>query len=245
MMKIVLIEDNSVDREIILSHLGSYFEQDGFSVEWVTEEFEKGEDFIAHFTAGVYDLIFLDYYMGTLSGMEVAQMIRAIDRQVTIIFTTYARDFAVDGYKVKAAGYLIKPIAYPEFSAIMDLVELRRLGSGRYLTLENGQESTKIFLEEIIYCDIYKHYTQVHTIGEGIKRFRMSFMNIAEKLSGYREFYLCYRGCIVNLAQVERVEELTLLMSSGERIPFRKREHHSIKNRHQEFLFERSRSSMY
>ena len=58
------------------------------------------------------DLIFLDIQMPELSGLEFATLLPATCK---IVFTTAFSQYAIDGYKVNAIDYLLKPISYDEF----------------------------------------------------------------------------------------------------------------------------------
>lgn len=58
------------------------------------------------------DLLFLDIQMPTLNGLEFSKMVSAKTR---IVFTTAFDQYALDGYKVNALDYLLKPISYLDF----------------------------------------------------------------------------------------------------------------------------------
>ena len=58
------------------------------------------------------DLIFLDIQMPELNGLEFSRM---LPPETCIIFTTAFDQYAIDGYKVNAIDYLLKPISYPDF----------------------------------------------------------------------------------------------------------------------------------
>ena len=69
------------------------------------------------------DLVFLDIQMPELSGIELAKI---MPRQTKIIFTTAFSQYAVEGFKVKAVDYLLKPISYDNFVAsAMKVVQLK------------------------------------------------------------------------------------------------------------------------
>ena len=69
------------------------------------------------------DLVFLDIQMPELSGIELAKL---MPRQTKIIFTTAFSQYAVEGFKVKAVDYLLKPISYDNFVAsAMKVVQLK------------------------------------------------------------------------------------------------------------------------
>ena len=61
------------------------------------------------------DLIFLDIQMPDLNGIELARVLDKGDRKPRIIFTTAYNQFALEGYKVDALDYLLKPFNYEEF----------------------------------------------------------------------------------------------------------------------------------
>lgn len=91
----------------------------GFSGgQWT--RFSSGEEFLGAFTAGKYDLIFLDIYMDGITGMETAKRIRRADHGCRIIFITTSPEFAVESYDVSASFYLLKPIEKNGVFAALD-----------------------------------------------------------------------------------------------------------------------------
>ena len=65
------------------------------------------------------DLLFLDIQMPELSGLEFA---RLLPQQTRIVFTTAFDRYALDGYKVNAVDYLLKPISYKDFMKTVNKV---------------------------------------------------------------------------------------------------------------------------
>ena len=58
------------------------------------------------------DLIFLDIQMPQLNGLELSRM---IGTQTRVVFTTAFEQYALEGFRVDALDYLLKPISYAEF----------------------------------------------------------------------------------------------------------------------------------
>ena len=71
------------------------------------------------------DLLFCDIQMPNLSGMDLSRM---LPERTRIIFTTAFSEYAVEGFKVRALDYLLKPISYEDFlSAAMKAKEYLEL----------------------------------------------------------------------------------------------------------------------
>ncbi|WP_195986140.1 LytTR family DNA-binding domain-containing protein [Clostridium sp. D33t1_170424_F3] len=236
-MNIAVIDDLAECRKEIHGHLHTYFHQYCADTALEIEEFESAETFFLRFAPERFHLILIDYYMDGMTGLEAAARIRMADPDVAIIFITTSRDYAVESYLVQASGYLLKPFRYGDFERTLHLARLRKLVDGECVTVEDE----KILLRDIVYCDVEGHYAQVHMADGQILRFRMAFARLAEQLSSYTSFLPCYRGCLVNLKRVERLNELNFRMNTGETVAFRKKDRMEIEKRYARFLFEQAR----
>ena len=61
------------------------------------------------------------------TGLDIAKKICLKDSNVIILFVTSSRDFAIDSYKVRATGYLVKPLNYNDFVETMSLIDYKQL----------------------------------------------------------------------------------------------------------------------
>lgn len=241
-MKIAIIDDFADDSIIIAKYLRQYF-QENFCLESVTiDQFEAGEQFLQLFTENAYELILIDYFMHKMNGLETARHIRQIDTSVFIIFITASRDFAIDCYKVHAADYIVKPPSYEQIAEAMSLINLSSLQERQFVQIACGRKQIKVFLKDIIYCDVCGHYVQIHMKGFQLLHSRVSFEKFAEALSPYPQFLLCYRGCLVNMDQIVRIENLDFLTSEGACIPIRQKEYARLIKIYHEYIFAKARS---
>lgn len=69
---------------------------------------------------GFCDVLILDMCMDSISGIEVAKKIRAFDDEVAILIVTGTIDYAVEGYKVGAFEYIVKPVDHEDFISAVD-----------------------------------------------------------------------------------------------------------------------------
>lgn len=241
-MRIAIVEDCEQDAEIISEYLNTYFACQCINMPLSIRRFQKGEDLLSVLKRNEFDFIFIDYYMSGISGLDTASAIRKVDSAVIIIFTTASRDFAIDGYKIRASGYLVKPISYEEFSETMSLIDLQKIKEQRFIQLKSGYELIKIPLKDIIYCDILGHYVQIHTMRLGLLRSRISFRALSRMLSPYSEFLPCYRGCIINMNYIDHVDDFDFVMNNKERIPLPRKQQTELLNAYSEFLFDKVRT---
>lgn len=112
MLSIATIDDNPADLKEIRMCLSYYFQKRAGQtpIDYTITAYTSGPSFLDHFERGDCDLILLDIYMPRMTGMQVANEIRAIDDEVWIIFLTTSRDHALESYNVFASGYVLKPL---------------------------------------------------------------------------------------------------------------------------------------
>lgn len=236
-MKAAVIDDLAICREEIHSCFSRYLEENFAGEIPDVDDFSCGEEFLSVFEADAYDIIFIDQYMGGLSGIDTAMKIREKDGLVALIFVTTSKEHALDSYGVRACGYLVKPYTYGDFEKTMELARLDKLRNARSVQIEK----TRVLLREILWCDRDKHYVEIHTDRRGVLRIRTPFVDFAEQLAPYPQFLACYRGSIVNLDRAERIEGLEFIMDTGERVPFSVRDRKRIQLQFDKYLFNRER----
>lgn len=241
-MNIAIIDDHSEDCKIIDKYIREYFSRFRIDSPFFIQTFESGEAFLHTFVRNFYDIIFVDYYMNSLSGIDTAHAIRRTDRTAVIIFTTASRDFAIESFKVKASGYLVKPISFEDFSELLSLLDIKKMKERQFIEIISGYDTVRIPLNNIIYCNISGHYVQIHTVSFGICRSRMTFTELSGMLKPYPDFLICYRGCIVNMNHIEHMDDLTFFMDCGEQILLNRKNHNEVLKLYYEFLFDKVRN---
>ena len=95
------------------------------------------------------DLLFCDIQMPNLSGMELSRM---LPERTRIIFTTAFSEYAVEGFRVRALDYLLKPISYEDFlSAAMKAKEYLELIDDK--SLRQAQLPSGLVTESVVRRD--------------------------------------------------------------------------------------------
>ncbi|MEM1485511.1 LytTR family DNA-binding domain-containing protein [Oscillospiraceae bacterium PP1C4] len=183
-------------------------------------EYASGEELLDAIHCGNRaNIYFLDVYMGVADGVEVAQEIRAFDKNCAIIFATNSRDHAVDGYGVHALQYLLKPLDEKNVGRALDLA-LEQLSShkDRFISLTNQQGVYRISYSDILYAESNARVVIVHTRKEEPLSFYIRLDELEQRLDDKR-FYRCHKSFLVNLDHVYSVSGGTMIMSGGGSIP--------------------------
>lgn len=161
------------------------------------------------------DLIFLDIQMPELSGTEFA---RILPKESKIIFTTAFSQYAVEGYKVNAIDYLLKPISYEEFlraanKALDWFASTRRNETclkDRFMLVKSDYKLVKVSLDDILYIEGLKDYVRIFLAnGEKI----VSLMNLKklEDFLPHPEFMRTHRSYIVHMNKITLIERLRIV----------------------------------
>ncbi len=161
------------------------------------------------------DLLFLDIQMPELSGMEFAKL---MPKQTKIIFTTAFGQYAIEGYKVQALDYLLKPISYEEFlRASTKALELFQSAEGtsaaptasaaeRFIFVKSEYKLVKINFDDILFIEGVKDYVKIY-LDNGQKPV-MSLMNMkkVEEFLPSPEFMRTHRSYIVHTSKVTIID---------------------------------------
>ena len=200
MLKIAILEDNTDQTKRLVEHLTKYGQENNVSFE--ISDFTNGLSFIQDFSPH-WDIIFLDIEMPGLNGVEVAEEIRRVDKDVILIFVTNLFKYALKGYSVGAMDYLIKPVYYNDLSVTLSRVMNHFESTDtNYINLETKEGIHRINPNSLYYVEVNKHYLTYHTPDEDITvRGTMSSAEAA-LTDGFAKCNNCY---LVNLKFVTEV----------------------------------------
>jgi len=162
-----------------------------------------------------FDLLLLDILMGKTDGIQLAQALRDEGSRAALIYTTSSRDYAIDGYKVQANDYLLKPIEKDTLDASI----ARVLKQNDNLLVESDGTLKSIPVSEIQYAESSANYVVLRTANhEENQRLRATLSEVLTKL-GEDRFARCHKGYLVNLGQIKEVRTTQVLLRDGSTIP--------------------------
>lgn len=184
------------------------------------------------------DLLFLDIQMPELSGLEFSKMIPPSTR---IIFTTAFEQYAIDGYKVNALDYLLKPISYVDFlQAANKAVQWFELAQQpkeelQSIFVKSDYKLVQIELKKILYIEGLKDYIKIYEEDAAKPILSLMSMKAMEDLLPSTRFMRVHRSYIVQKDKIRVIDRGRIVFGKNY-IPVSD----SYKQVFQEFLDKRS-----
>lgn len=151
-------------------------------------------------------VVFLDIKMPGKNGLDLAKTISSLRDDIVLILQTAYPDYALEGYKIGAIDYLVKPYTLEEVQASLERAKrYLKVDEKRYLQVENTKGEKKLLpLEEIFYIKADLKHSLIKT-KETFYFCSLSIGELENKLKKYG-FIRIHRSYLVNLSKVEKVE---------------------------------------
>ncbi|MBR1572474.1 MAG: response regulator transcription factor [Lachnospiraceae bacterium] len=162
MYKIAIVEDEKECQSVLVDYLNQYEKERDVAI--MPRIFNDGIDIMDDYSAD-YDIIFLDIRMKHKDGMKTAQEIRQVDNDVIIIFITSLAQYAIEGYKVNASDFILKPVKYNQLQLTLDkaLETIKKWKREKQILVVDGTAKRKISTDDIYYVEVIDHDLHFHT----------------------------------------------------------------------------------
>ena len=168
------------------------------------------------------DLLFCDIQMPNLSGMELSKM---IPQNTRIVFTTAFSNYALEGFKVNALDYLLKPIAYNDFLEAAQRAKDYFDMSGNVQTkaiksifVKSEYKLQQIELDKILYIEGLKDYVKIYQEGTEAPVLSLMRLKALEDQLPADKFVRVHKSFIVQKSKIEAIDRSHLIIGK-ERIP--------------------------
>ena len=211
-MHIAIVEDDANVRQQLSSFIGKFYEED--SSRYQLSVFSDGDEILEDYRAN-YDLILLDIQMKHLNGLAAAEKIRALDKNVYLVFVTNLANYAIKGYSVQAFDFILKPVNYMMLKQLLQRVDkLVSAARQRFITLPTDLGLTRIDVSRIYYVETDAHFLIIKT-DQGEYRMREAMKNLEAEIGKYG-FFRCNNCYLVNLQYVERADGNRIIVHGEE-----------------------------
>ncbi len=231
-MKVAICDDNELERRKLELFLRRLEKDEQVAME--ISCFDSGEAILnAHKHGESFDILFLDIYMHGLSGISVAKNLSDAGFDGSVIFCTSSVEHAVESYKLKADGYIVKPFEYKDF--VEAIWRCRERFDRKCLNFRAERLDYSLPIKDIYYIDTKTHGCSIHTADKEY----ITYKRISEfenELTIEDGFMRIGRSFIVNLSNAKECDNDMITMNNSETIPLPIREKAKYRRIINEFL---------
>ena len=181
------------------------------------------------------DLIFADINMPDMSGID---FVRGLQSPPMVIFTTAYSEYAIEGFRLDAVDYLLKPFSFADFEravkkaiSLFDLKQLRdsqqvtaettpaaETESGEYISIKADYKVSLVRYSDIIYIESVGEYVRLHLTNASSITTLFRLKNMETALPSDR-FMRVHRSYIVNLEHITGYARGRVYLDNEEYVP--------------------------
>ncbi|WP_460219137.1 LytR/AlgR family response regulator transcription factor [Psychroserpens sp. MEBiC05023] len=198
----LIVDDEAIAREIIATHLSK------IKNVTIVASCSNALDAFNCISNQTIDLVFLDINMPEISGISFA---KSINNNIKVIFTTAYRDYAVEGFELKAVDYLLKPISFERLQiAVSNYFEIyghkrevivSSIDASDFMFIRSERKMMKVDYATIIYIESYSDYLKIHQKGRTLIT-RETISAIEAKLPKHL-FLRIHRSYIISINSIQ------------------------------------------
>lgn len=172
--------------------------------------FNNGETLVE--SGKEFDIIFMDYQMGKLNGIETARKINALKNDGIVIFVSAYTDIALDTFEVKAYRFLAKPINKEKlFKAIDDY--RAEMESDDFLIFKTHEGTIRIKVSEIVYVESLGSHAKIHT-SKSDYEILINLKAVQSKLPEDR-FFRCHKAFLTSFLHIQAHDNSVIKYDDG------------------------------
>jgi two-component system, LytTR family, response regulator LytT len=171
------------------------------------------------------DLLFIDINMPDINGLDY---VKSLHFKPQVIFTTAFSEYAIEGFRLDAIDYLLKPIGYNEFLKAVNKARIFYESAvndpkisdsqNEYLFVKADYKIARISVNDILYIEGMREYVRIHLSSGKSLMPLLSLRGLEEKLPSDR-FMRVHRSYIVNLDKILSVEHNRIVFDGKVYIP--------------------------
>jgi len=183
--------------------------------------FDSGEAFLKAHQPGRFDMVLMDIYMGGISGVETVRLLREREPDLLVVFVTSSQDHALDGYRLKVAKYMEKPVTRKDMDEAIALAVKWQKQAAVEVILQG--KKLRLQVNRLLYVEQKAHYLLLCFESGGIKQAKGRLDELEPQLAGY-PFFRSHKSYLASLAHVADIDQELLMfrMKDGQGVYIRR-----------------------
>ena len=211
------------DEPLALQQLMAYIKKIPF-LELV-DSCQSAHDALTVMNQEVIDAIFVDINMPDLNGMD---FVKSLPVPPLVVFTTAYSEYAVEGFKVDAVDYLLKPFGLTDFQRAANKVKARYDQQNTAVIAQDEEDTLflktdykviRIDVKDIRYVQSMSEYLKIFLEGRAKPVIVLLSMKKMEERLPENQFMRIHRGYIINLKKIQEVNNNRVIMDEETYLP--------------------------
>ncbi len=207
-MNIAICDDEKVWQGELLKHLREYSIERHLDFSYTC--FSDGQSL--YNSEKEFDIIFMDFQMEGLDGIETSRKLRNCNSDSTIIFVSSYAHVAMDAYEVKAYRFLVKPIEKTKLFKALDDYRAE-IDADNFLVYKTHERTIRIKISEIIYAEARKNHTIIHTVNEDYEILK-NLKEVQKDLPS-EKFFRCHKAYLVSFLHIQSHDSTDIVFDDG------------------------------
>lgn len=224
-----ICDDDEIFRKEIKAFLINYKIEHRLHIDIL--EFQDGNSLLN--CKELYDIVFLDYLMPNINGMETARILRSRKNICHIIFITSFPEFIIEAFEVNTYRFFIKPLDKNKLANSIDcFVKDKKMFSPVVVNVSG--EQIVISSEDIIYLEGYGKYCNIRTTNNTVQS--------SKTLSGVLEllprhcFFRTHKSYAINLYCIVSIKDDFITLNNGEKAKISRNRMSGFKKAYKDFV---------
>ena len=211
------------DEPLALSKMAGYIKKTPF-LELVAV-CRSGYEAIELMSETEVDLMFVDINMPDINGLD---FVRSLHYKPQVIFVTAFSEYAIEGFRLDALDYLLKPVGFIEFlrsankaRSLLEssVAEKSKISDSReYIFIKSDYKTVRVSVNDITYIEGMREYVRIH-LDSGKPLMPLISLRILEEQLPSDRFMRVHRSYIVNLQKIATIEHNRIVFDGKVYIP--------------------------
>ena len=230
-MRIAICDDEKFFRDSLKRNLEGYAKK--YALDFVYSEFPAGEPLLLSNTE--FDLIFMDYQMEKMNGIDIVGNMRNREDETAVIFISNYGEVVFESIEVQPYRFLTKPVDIEKLHRALDAF-IKKFTTEKYVLLYNEEEDKvcRIAESSIIYAEADNIYCKVRT-AKAYYKFKGTLSKFERSLKS-DFFYRSHRSFLVNFNFIDSYTHSEIRFTNNEKASLTKTKHSDFKKKYIAFI---------
>lgn len=230
-MRIAICDDEKYFRKMLINQLSKY--SDIYNLDFSFQEFIDGHSLL--YSNISFDLIFLDYQMDGIDGLETIELLRKRNDETKVIFVSSYKEIVFDSLKYQAFRFLVKPVQEEKLFESLDSFFVSKKSEHVIIVNDKYNQNKKVVKEStIIYAEADNIYSKIRTEKEYYTYNKT--LSELEKTLKSDFFYRSHRSFLINFTYIKKYSNTDIVFENGEKAALTKTKYAKFQKAYMSFL---------